>query len=61
MTQEGWYDAIKKCIDEPTLLDALAKYLAEVDEAKRLLGEKGYRVSGQPLLHVVKTLPDYDR
>lgn len=58
MTQEGWLKAVKEGKDDPKWLDMLAKYLSEIDEAKQILIDKGYRLQGQSLLSTVNQIPD---
>jgi hypothetical protein len=64
MTEQGWNTLLQeiayesKIFDNNKRLEKMAKYLAEVDESKQILCDKGYSWVGLSLLETVKKLPD---
>jgi hypothetical protein len=54
VTKEGWSIVVKNAIDDPKAFDLLCDLLVEQDQAKQLLRETGFGVSGQSLLATVQ-------
>ena len=63
MNKEGWRQLIldaaydSDCLDPNDKVYKLALYLEQVDEARQVLRDKGYGVSGTPILEQVADVP----
>jgi len=58
MKHESWRDLIERKIEseDSDFIDKLSQYLAELDEAKQTLRDKGYGWTGLSLLETVKRI-----
>lgn len=62
MTADRWKSFIRLSVEDDAAgdargLDAIAAYLAEADQAKQTLHDKGYGEPATPLLRTVRQLP----
>lgn len=51
MTKEGWHDRLRYATPEEQ--EVMAEYLAQIDQARQILRDKGYGVVGTPIVDQV--------